>query len=152
MLTEPDRSGLSARESHELDHDGRGQLAQRPTRCEQLAELVLGEQGVRLALRVAERAPALRFQAIDPVPEENDLLIRRRRLDVEFRHATARARRSRKQETAPGSRWPTDRAPSRSARPRRATRARVERMPSRAAIPVAATASARPPPSLTARA
>ena len=40
------------------------------------------------------------------------------------------AHRSRRtHETAPGSRWPTERSPSRSARPRRATRSRVQRIP-----------------------
>ncbi len=50
-----------------------------------------------------------------------------------IRHRSAIARRRTKHETAPGSRWPIDRSPSRSARPRRAMSGRVERIPARPA-------------------
>src|SRR5204862_2324234 len=94
------------------------------------AELVLGEQGVRLALRVLECASTLPFQRLDALEERRPLA-----------HRPPNAHSSRTHDAAPGSRWPTDRSPRRIARPRRATSARVARIPRAPAWTAAAHAA-----------
>ena len=96
---------------------------------DQLAELVLGEQRVGLALGVVERAPAVALERVDAGLEQ-----RRRRRSVAVGRRAAQpspsARSSRTHDTAPGIEVAgRPRSPSRSARPRRATSGRVERMP-----------------------
>ena len=73
------------------------------------------------------------FERRDPAPESLEL----RQLvgaGGQIRHRSASASNRMKQETAPGSRWPIDRSPSRSARPRRAMSGRVDCMPARAGL------------------
>ena len=59
---------------------------------------------------------------------------------------SAIARSSSTHDTAPGSRWPIERSPSRSARPRRATSGRVHRIPRAAARTAAPMALPGDPP------
>ena len=125
---EPQRAGDRVAHPHQLADHARRHHAELAAEREELAQLVLREDRVRLALGVLE----------DPATLGRGDGRRLAGCAVIGRRSGSIARTSRKHEVAPGSWWPRDRSPSRSARPRRAISGRVARMP------VCAAAAARP--------
>ncbi len=76
---QPERGGLGAARAGDLREDRRRQLLQVVARGEQLAQLVLGEHRVRLALGLVEDAPPLVLEARHARPQRALLVHRRRR-------------------------------------------------------------------------
>ena len=74
-----------------LERHGPREIGERPARRDELAQLVLGEERVRLALGVVERSSALALQGLD-ASQQGGLI----------RHAPPSAQRSSRHETAPG--------------------------------------------------
>jgi len=139
-VAEPDRALVAGGEAGELEEDGASELGEDSAGGHELAELVLREQRVGLALGVLEGPSRLVLQARDPRLEAGSVPVGQAGAGS-FGHRPARARRIRKHETAPGSRWPAERSPRRRAMPRRAINGRVESIPRRDASIVIRAAS-----------
>ena len=67
-LAQPERSAIDGGEADRLERDGPREVGERPARRDQLAQLVLGEERVRLALGVVEGSPTLALERLDPWP------------------------------------------------------------------------------------
>ena len=144
-LTEPQPDALRAAQPDELGTDRVGQSGRIVARGQDLAQLVLGEHRVGLSARLVVDPGKLRLQGRDPRRALVGIHQRAPRVASvaatsasSHRSRGTSARRSRTHDTAPGSRWPTDRGPSRSPNPRRATRPRVPSIPCQAARTAAA--------------
>ena len=133
---QPERARDRVADPDQLPDDARGHDAEVAAERHELAQLVLREDRVGLALRVLEDTA--------PLGGDDRRGVRGRRAGPGRSSGPVPpgsiARTSRKHEVAPGSWWPRDRSPSRSARPRRAMSGRVAIMPARAA-PAAAPGS-----------
>ena len=121
-------------QADELQEHRGAELGHGPARGDELAELVLREQGVGLALGVLEGALPLALELRDAGAQSVGLVelvhgpAGHGRYGIKRRLSGRRGRAAgAAHDTAPGSRCPAERSPSRRARPRRATRARVER-------------------------
>ena len=91
------------------------ELGERPARRDELAQLVLGEQGVRFALGLVERPARVALERLDPGQERG---VGRSSVAPASAHSSSRHDDRARVEV------PTDRSPSRRASPRRATSGR----------------------------